>query len=249
MKKFLFVFVLFFLFFWPVDRARAVCPCQEPDDSFSQEDWAIEDGQSWPGWEELEAEDNQAQVLDQNESDEEDFRDSQEQDGLYLYSGANSSVSKNNFFVLEKIFLRFQSLNAGTQKNELKILNSSHEQIALYRLRQAGGRPFTYTASFLAPEPPGTYYLDIRLEDETGLFVGQQNFEVVSGSGENPFTVAGQSGQPADDQVSEGQKAVSQPSPPVVSGGRGQSSSGLVLLVRGLIGGIIQSILATFRSF
>lgn len=94
---------------------------------------------------------------------------------------ADSSYSKptHNFSPEQTVYIRVETVGNGDKQKTLLLLDSSKKEIFVITLGQSGNGPYIFTVSFKAPNQPGIYYVDIKIDSGSGsVYSSQQNINV-----------------------------------------------------------------------
>lgn len=94
------------------------------------------------------------------------------------YSDSSYTASSNRFTLGSPIYIRIVTQSKGTQKRTIQILDSNKNKIQeVVPQIKADGDTLVYTG-ITTINNPGTYYLDVKIEDGSNSFSLQQNIEI-----------------------------------------------------------------------
>lgn len=100
----------------------------------------------------------------------------EEKEDLSIFSDSGYTKPTHNFSPGQMIYIRVESLVSGDREKTLRLLDSEKKEVQRLNLNQNGN---IFTASFAAPNVPGVYYIDIKIEDSSGSkFASQENINV-----------------------------------------------------------------------
>jgi len=95
---------------------------------------------------------------------------------VQVSSSAGFETQERDFYAGERVYVRLQSSSSGDKEKTLKLLDSEKKEVLRLDFEVSGGM---YSASFIAPNKGGVYYLDIRIDSGQGsVFAGQQNINI-----------------------------------------------------------------------
>ncbi len=100
---------------------------------------------------------------------------------VQVSSSAGFETQERDFSAGQRIYVRLQSSSSGDKEKTLKLLDSEKKEVLRLDFEVSGGM---YSASFIAPNKGGVYYLDIRIDSGQGsVFAGQQNINIGEATG------------------------------------------------------------------
>ncbi len=101
---------------------------------------------------------------------------------VQVSSSSGFETQERDFLGGQRVYVRLQSSSSGDKEKTLKLLDGEKKEVLRLDFEVSGGM---YSASFIAPNKEGVYYLDIRIDSGQGsVFAGQQNINIgeVTGS-------------------------------------------------------------------
>lgn len=105
----------------------------------------------------------------------------EEKEDFSIFSDPAFTQPTHNFSPGQMVYVRVESLVSGDREKTLRILDAEKREIQKLNLNQTGS---LFTASFPAPNNPGVYYIDIKIEDLGGSkFASQENINVGEATG------------------------------------------------------------------
>lgn len=101
-----------------------------------------------------------------------------------IFSDAEFSQPVNRFLPGQMVYIRIKAQGSGDKEKTLRVLDSNKKEVQKITLEQVGSGPFVFTASFLAPDASGVYYVDIKIDNGQGsVFSSQENINVGDSDG------------------------------------------------------------------
>ena len=98
---------------------------------------------------------------------------------VFSFSDSSFSQPTHNFSSGQTVYLRLETSGSGDQEKTLRLLDSAKKELRKIILDQSGQGPFVFTATFLAPNDPGVYYLDIKINSGQGFSLAvQENINI-----------------------------------------------------------------------
>ncbi len=95
---------------------------------------------------------------------------------VQVSSSAGFETQERDFSAGQRVYVRLQSSSSGDKEKTLKLLDSEKKEVLRLDFEVSGGM---YSASFIAPNKGGVYYLDIRIDSGQGsVFASQQNINI-----------------------------------------------------------------------
>jgi len=96
-----------------------------------------------------------------------------------IFSDSSYSQSTHNFLPGQTVYVRVENVGNGDKQKRLLLLDSSKKEISAITLNQSGSGPYLFTSSFKAPDKPGIYYVDIKIDSGSGsVYSSQQNINI-----------------------------------------------------------------------
>lgn len=109
------------------------------------------------------------------------FEGLEEKEDYIIFSDAAYTKPTHIFSAGQMVYVRIESSIGGDKEKILRLLDSEKKEIKRVNLNRAGN---IFTTSFSAPNTPGVYYVDIKIEDSSGSkFASQENINVGEASG------------------------------------------------------------------
>ena len=101
---------------------------------------------------------------------------------IQVSSSAGFETQERDFQAGERVYVRLPLGSGGDKEKTLKLLDSEKKEVLRQDFEISGGM---YSASFIAPNKEGVYYLDIKIDNGQGsVFTSQQNINIGEVTGE-----------------------------------------------------------------
>ncbi len=96
-----------------------------------------------------------------------------------IFSDSSYSKPTHNFSPGQTVYIRIENVGNGDKQKTLLLLDSLKKEISAFTLAQSGSGSYVFTTSFKAPDSPGIYYVDIKIDSGSGsVYSSQQNINV-----------------------------------------------------------------------
>lgn len=96
----------------------------------------------------------------------------------HIFNDSNFSQATHNFNPGQMVYVKVETSSTGDQQKILRLLDDGKNEIAQYIFNRSGDGQFTYTISFNAPNTPGIYYVDIKIQSDSNNVAIQENINV-----------------------------------------------------------------------
>lgn len=100
-----------------------------------------------------------------------------------VFSDPDFQNPTHNFSPGQMVYIKIEHSGNGEKQRLLKLLDKDKKEVALFTLNRSGNDPFIYTTSFKAPDGPGVYYVDIKIEGGGSSFASQENINIGENEG------------------------------------------------------------------
>lgn len=173
--------------------------------------------------------------------------------GMVIAKDSNFSEISREFSQGETVFVRVQSSNPGMNKREITLRDNKYAVIQSFTPQRSGFGPYSFTASFAAPQTPEFYSIESRIETAGSSDVDVKTIQIGKSSSANVNinTKISQKGQTLGEKTIPSSSPTGQPTPPTTDSPAPPASvtpspsqpPGLFEIIRNFLTSIFQTLL------